>query len=153
MVSFFSIVSIVLIGAVLGSFTTALIYRVKNKKSWSLSNNRVERSHCIHCQTQLSKKDLVTVLSWFLLKGKCRHCRKNISKQYMLIELATIFICLFLYFILPNFFSLVVTLTILPFLLSQIILLFQNKFISYQLCSIIGLILVISLLVKLYIIN
>ncbi|MCL5094129.1 MAG: prepilin peptidase [Patescibacteria group bacterium] len=52
------------------------------------------RSFCPHCQHQLNFFDLIPVASWFFLKGKCRYCRKKISYQYPLVEIATGFIFL-----------------------------------------------------------
>ncbi|HVX23942.1 MAG TPA: prepilin peptidase [Candidatus Saccharimonadales bacterium] len=47
------------------------------------------RSMCPHCHHELAAKDLVPVLSWLWLRGKCRYCRQPISWQYPLVELAT----------------------------------------------------------------
>ncbi|PID30727.1 prepilin peptidase [Candidatus Saccharibacteria bacterium] len=47
------------------------------------------RSVCPSCEHQLAAKDLVPVLSWLLLRGKCQYCRKPISAQYPLVELLT----------------------------------------------------------------
>lgn len=44
---------------------------------------------CPHCKHSLSAKDLIPVLSWLSLGGKCRYCRKPISWQYPLVELLT----------------------------------------------------------------
>jgi prepilin signal peptidase PulO-like enzyme (type II secretory pathway) len=42
---------------------------------------------CPNCKHQLTAKDLVPVFSWVFLRGKCRYCKKPISKQYPLVEL------------------------------------------------------------------
>lgn len=47
------------------------------------------RSMCPDCKHQLAAKDLVPVLSWLTLKGKCRYCHKPISWQYPAVELVT----------------------------------------------------------------
>ena len=47
------------------------------------------RSMCPWCKHELSAKDLVPVLSWLGLGGKCRYCHRPISAQYPLVELAT----------------------------------------------------------------
>ncbi len=44
---------------------------------------------CPHCKHRLVAIDLVPVLSWLTLGGKCRYCHKSISVQYPLVELAT----------------------------------------------------------------
>lgn len=47
------------------------------------------RSHCPHCQTPLRLRDLVPVLSWLGLRGRCHHCHGPISWRYPLVELAS----------------------------------------------------------------
>ncbi len=47
------------------------------------------RSMCPHCKHELSALDLLPVVSWLWLRGKCRYCGKRISVQYPLVELAT----------------------------------------------------------------
>jgi prepilin signal peptidase PulO-like enzyme (type II secretory pathway) len=47
------------------------------------------RSMCPNCQHELQAKDLLPVVSWLSLGGKCRYCKKTISAQYPLVELAT----------------------------------------------------------------
>ena len=47
------------------------------------------RSFCPKCQTTILGRDLIPVLSWIWLKGKCRHCLKKISPLYPAIELLT----------------------------------------------------------------
>jgi len=48
-----------------------------------------KRSYCPNCHEQIAWYDNLPVLSFALLKGKCRHCEQPISWQYPLIELAT----------------------------------------------------------------
>lgn len=45
------------------------------------------RSHCPHCQTPLRWYELVPLLSWLWLRGRCRHCGQAISRQYPMVEL------------------------------------------------------------------
>lgn len=54
------------------------------------------RSHCPKCGHQLAWQDLVPVLSFVLLKGRCRYCQKAISWQYPIVELATGILFVFL---------------------------------------------------------
>ena len=70
-------------GVCIGSFLNCAIYRLEQKKKIT------GRSYCPKCKKQLSWMDLIPVLSFFILKGKCRNCRKSISWQYPLVELAT----------------------------------------------------------------
>jgi len=78
------VLTIFLMGLILGSFDNALVWRLKNKKDWVKA-----RSICPQCKHQLAAKDLVPVLSWLSLGGKCRYCAKKISAQYPLVELIT----------------------------------------------------------------
>lgn len=73
-----------IIGAMVGSFLTAWIWRVRNGKSM-LDKHSV----CPNCGHELGPLDLVPIFSWLLLKGKCRYCHQPISAQYVLIELST----------------------------------------------------------------
>lgn len=82
----------IMVGLCLGSFSTAIAYRVVHKKSWIFdrpldSDTPVPaRSFCPECHHQLSILDLVPVFSWVFLGGKCRYCRAPISVRYPIIE-------------------------------------------------------------------
>ena len=83
---------IFIIGLVLGSFLNSLVYRLaKNLPLW-------ERSICPHCQKQLLSKDLIPLVSFFILKGKCRFCQELISWQYPLVEFLTAALFVLAYF-------------------------------------------------------
>ena len=73
-----------LFGLVVGSFLNVVIHRVPQ----GLSIVRPP-SRCPSCGTTLLARDNVPVVSWLLLRGKCRTCRAPISPRYPLIELAT----------------------------------------------------------------
>jgi leader peptidase (prepilin peptidase)/N-methyltransferase len=72
------------LGLCFGSFVNALVWRIKNKKDWVKS-----RSQCPQCKHQLAAIELVPVISWLALRGRCRYCKKPISAQYPIVELAT----------------------------------------------------------------
>lgn len=55
------------------------------------------RSYCDHCKKPLKWYDLIPVFSFLLLSGRCRYCRKKISLQYPLVELATGLLFIFVY--------------------------------------------------------
>lgn len=76
-----ALIIVVLLGLCAGSFVNALVWRLKNKKDWVR-----ERSICPDCKHTLSGKDLVPVLSWLELRGRCRYCNKKIHWQYPLVE-------------------------------------------------------------------
>lgn len=73
-----------LLGLILGSFINVLVDRTHAEKDFLRG-----RSVCDHCGRQLNAIDLVPVISWLMLLGRCRRCRKPISVQYPLVELAT----------------------------------------------------------------
>jgi len=85
---------LIVLGLALGSFVNALVWRLrqqetaKNKSGKQLSIIK-GRSMCPACKHELTAKDLVPVLSWLALRGKCRYCGKPISGQYPLVELTT----------------------------------------------------------------
>jgi len=72
---------IFLYGIVLGSFLNVLIYRLPLKE-----NIATNRSHCMKCGKQIQWYDLVPLVSYIILRGKCRNCGDKISVQYPLIE-------------------------------------------------------------------
>ncbi|MGH7156921.1 MAG: prepilin peptidase [Candidatus Saccharimonadales bacterium] len=82
---------LIVLGLCLGSFVNALVWRLRQQESktkhqkLSVINGR---SICPHCGHQLSAWDLVPVLSWLYLRGRCRYCHTAISWQYPLVELA-----------------------------------------------------------------
>lgn len=76
---------VVLWGAVWGSFANVVIARVPYGRSVSLP-----ASHCPSCETPLAWYDNIPLLSWLLLRGRCRSCRAPISAQYPLVELGGI---------------------------------------------------------------
>lgn len=78
------IVILLFLGAAWGSFLNVVAYRKSVKKSF-LSG----RSYCPHCKKTLHWYDMIPILSWLILRGKCRFCRKRISIQYLLAEIAT----------------------------------------------------------------
>ncbi len=71
-----------LYGIVIGSFLNVLIYRIPLKE-----NIAIQRSHCMTCGYQLKWYDLVPLLSYMVLRGRCRKCKAKISIQYPLVEL------------------------------------------------------------------
>lgn len=87
---------LVLLGLCFGSFVNALVWRVhqqslpksKRPKKVDLSIQK-GRSVCPNCHHILSWLDLLPVVSWIGLKGKCRYCSKRISWQYPLVEIST----------------------------------------------------------------
>lgn len=69
-------------GAILGSAANALIYRIPKKISWVRGH-----SMCPDCKHQLAGEDLIPLLSYIGLRGKCQYCHKPISFRYFAVEL------------------------------------------------------------------
>jgi len=103
------------LGLCLGSFTNALVWRLheqaevgKSKKKKSKAEKADDlsivhgRSMCPHCHHELAAKDLVPVLSWVELRGKCRYCQAPISWQYPLVELLMAVLFVGLYWLWPS---------------------------------------------------
>lgn len=84
------------LGTIVGSFISMLNYRIRR----SVKGIFFGRSFCPHCKVKLNFFDLVPLLSYIFLRGKCRSCNKKISIEYFLTELVTgfLFAILFLSF-------------------------------------------------------
>ena len=95
--AFLSCLFVVIAGLCLGSFATALIYRVPKGISWIREDSRSARSRCPDCGHVLGLKDLIPVFSWVFSRGKCRHCGHPVAAFYPLVELATLAFCLVIY--------------------------------------------------------
>jgi leader peptidase (prepilin peptidase) / N-methyltransferase len=75
-------------GAVFGSFLNVVAYRLPRGESLSRP-----RSRCPGCKTPIRPYDNVPVLSWLVLRGRCRSCRIRISARYPLVEAGTGLLC------------------------------------------------------------
>ncbi len=89
---FFAVLTVIL-GLALGSFATALSYRIPR----DISIAARLRSACPSCGHVLGIPDLVPVFSWLFLRGRCRHCGARIGWRYPLIELFTLLLCIGFY--------------------------------------------------------
>ncbi len=83
---------IFLLGLCAGSFLNCVIYRLETGKDFCGG-----RSYCPQCKKQLGFFDLIPVLSFLFLKGKCRYCSQKISLQYPLVEISTALIFLLIF--------------------------------------------------------
>jgi len=75
---------ILVFGLVVGSFLNVVIHRLPLEQSIVKPG-----SHCPACQKEIKFYDNIPVISYFILGGKCRNCKKEISIRYPLIELFT----------------------------------------------------------------
>lgn len=115
----------VILGLVIGSFISALTFRYP--KSVSIINGR---SFCDSCRAQISWYDNIPLLSFLMLKGKCRKCDNLISYRYPLIEFVTAlgFYSIY-YFFWPNFVDLFFYLLVFTTLISIFVIDLENKII------------------------
>lgn len=75
---------VALYGLFIGSFLNVVIWRVPRGESVISP-----RSACPGCKSPIAIRDNLPVLSWLLLRGRCRHCAQPISKRYPLVEFGT----------------------------------------------------------------
>jgi prepilin signal peptidase PulO-like enzyme (type II secretory pathway) len=101
------VVALAVVGFSLGSFINALVYRLrwqethpKKSQKYSIAKGR---SICPRCKQVLQPRDLIPLLSWIFLRGKCRYCRAPISAQYPLVEASTAVLFVLSYAFWPAF--------------------------------------------------
>jgi leader peptidase (prepilin peptidase)/N-methyltransferase len=80
----FTYFTIALFGLIFGSFLNVVICRLPRNESIVLP-----RSHCMSCGKMIPWYDNIPILSFILLRGKCRFCRSSVSIQYPIIEVFT----------------------------------------------------------------
>ncbi|RJR15200.1 prepilin peptidase [Candidatus Microgenomates bacterium] len=80
----FLLIFVFIFGICVGSFLNVLIDRLPENESPFKG-----RSHCDHCRKTLQAQDLIPLLSFVTLSGKCRYCHKKLSWQYPAIEFLT----------------------------------------------------------------
>lgn len=103
----FGFIITILLGFIIGSFLNVIIYRVPimMKRDWHLQSCEIlgqqstwtheeislvmPNSHCPHCKTPIKPWHNIPVLSYLLLKGRCKYCSTQISCRYLIIELLT----------------------------------------------------------------
>jgi leader peptidase (prepilin peptidase)/N-methyltransferase len=72
------------LGLVIGSFLNVVAYRLPRGESIVRP-----RSRCTSCGTEVRALDNIPLVSWLVLRGRCRHCDAQISARYPAVELAT----------------------------------------------------------------
>lgn len=72
------------LGGLVGSFLNVVVYRVPRGESVVSPASR-----CPSCSAPVSPRDNIPVVSWLVLRGRCRHCQAKISLRYPLLELLT----------------------------------------------------------------
>ena len=114
---------IFLIGIILGSFANVCIYRLPKNKQVITG-----RSFCPKCKKKIKWYDNLPLISFLILKMKCRNCNKIISPRYLIVELISgiIFLLIFLSFNNP---SVIIFLSILSLILIMIFFIDLENFI------------------------
>ena len=84
-----------LFGASIGSFLNVCIYRLPKEESLIKRD-----SHCMSCGTEIKRRDLIPIVSWCMLRGKCRACGAPISPRYTVVEAlnAVLYVLVFVWF-------------------------------------------------------
>ncbi len=80
---YFFIAISALLGLIIGSFLNCLVWRIYKEESM------LGRSYCPNCSKQIAWYDNIPLLSFIILRGRCRHCQEQISWQYPLVEFFT----------------------------------------------------------------
>lgn len=83
------VILIAAIGASVGSFLNVVVWRVPEKMSLI-----APPSHCPKCDKSIRWFDNIPILSWFILKGRCRDCGERISFRYPLVEFLSFLVAL-----------------------------------------------------------
>ncbi len=89
---FFILAFLFFFGLSVGSFLNCTIYRI------SVNEKPKGRSYCPKCKHKLSSKDLIPLLSYIFLKGRCRYCKEKVSLEYPLVELFTGLLFVFVFY-------------------------------------------------------
>jgi prepilin signal peptidase PulO-like enzyme (type II secretory pathway) len=131
------------LGLCLGSFTSAISYRIPYQLPWAIEKKEGKwtavRSMCPTCKTTLQGKDLIPVLSWAMAGAKCNYCAQKISVRYPLQELSMALAGCFLVYLLgiDNAYFWAIFLS-LPFIMALLASLIVKKRLSFQTITIIS---------------
>lgn len=105
-------------GLIIGSFLNVLIWRVH------IGASLLGRSRCVHCTKTIPWYDNIPLVSFCILRGRCRFCKKNISLRYPLMELSTAVVFLLAFFASENVFFFLRNI----FFLSMLLVIFAADF-------------------------
>lgn len=81
---YFYLIAVAVVGAVIGSFLNVVIHRLPREESVVLPASR-----CPQCSAVIRPYDNIPVISWLMLRGRCRSCKTPIPARYPAVELLT----------------------------------------------------------------
>lgn len=120
-------------GLCLGSFATALTWRIPRGESWAAAKGSKARSMCPVCQHGLAWFDLIPLLSWISLRGRCRYCGAGIGGRYPMIEMATVLGCLATFAVFGPSLQSIILMAAMPFLVALVAIDFEHMILPDQL--------------------
>ena len=82
-----------ILGSIWGSFSNVCIHRLPKDQSVTFS-----RSHCPKCKNTIRWYDNIPLISYLILKAKCRYCNYKINIQYFVVELLSAFTFVLIYY-------------------------------------------------------
>ncbi|MDB5490512.1 MAG: type fimbrial biosis protein prepilin cysteine protease PilD [Micavibrio sp.] len=123
----------VLIGLCLGSFATAMTWRIPRGQSWIATRGRAEHSACPSCGHPLRLLDLIPFFSWVALRGHCRYCGAGIGWRYPVIELLTLALCVIINLIFGITPAGLVLMLAMPFLVALVAIDLEHMILPNQL--------------------
>lgn len=133
----------ILAGLMFGSFASALCWRIPRGFSWAAaqdgSGRRAARSQCPQCGHSLSAFDLIPVLSWLMLRGRCRYCRAPVGWRYPAIEAGTAAACAGIYMAWGLTPAAFVLMAAMPFLVALLVIDMEHMILPDQLNLLFGL--------------
>ncbi|RUM59851.1 MAG: prepilin peptidase [Persephonella sp.] len=88
-INFLFLIFAFIFGSIIGSFLNVLIYRLPLPREEKRSIFNPPYSICPNCEARIKAYDNIPILSYFLLKGRCRNCKSKISLQYPIVEILT----------------------------------------------------------------
>jgi len=88
--------TVLIFGLVIGSFLNVVIWRIPRDESISFPP-----SHCPKCNNHIRPYDLIPVISYIILGGRCRYCKEKISIEYPIVELINGIMYVFLFYKFP----------------------------------------------------
>ncbi len=101
---FLEVLFVFIIGSVIGSFLNVIIFRYMDEATSIIDP---DRSFCPECKHTIRFYDNIPILSYLLLRGRCRDCGAKISKRYILVESLTAFVFVINYLVLGDMLSIV----------------------------------------------